>query len=130
MNHTPSHTFHTLQRSKHSKKYPHAHPKACVGYCFTIGPHTYFHTPIYDQNPSDNDRGFAVPELHRPSHTFQAKGGDKTALAGDGDNKSDPLAPTCQEEAEALKSAPPWVGIWTNKPTLRQRLMLWVDWLI
>lgn len=34
-----------------------------------------------------------------------------------------PLAPTCPEEAEALRHAPPDAGRWMHKPTLWQRLM-------
>ena len=37
--------------------------------------------------------------------------------------------PTCFDEAEALKSAPPWAGAWANRPTLRQRVMVWLNWL-
>lgn len=40
--------------------------------------------------------------------------------------KTDPLEPTCQEESEALRAAPPWKGFWLAKPTCRQRVMLWV----
>ena len=42
----------------------------------------------------------------------------------------DPLAPACDDEAEALKHAPPWLGSWGHKPTVRQRIMLWVDYIL
>ena len=29
-------------------------------------------------------------------------------------------------EAEALKAAPPWAGVWASKPTLLQRLTIWI----
>ena len=47
-----------------------------------------------------------------------------------GNTSSDlsPLTPTCDEEAEALRDAPPWRGAWAGKPTIRQRIMLWVNW--
>jgi hypothetical protein len=36
---------------------------------------------------------------------------------------------TCDDEAEALKAAPPWRGVWATKPTFRQRGMAWVNYL-
>ena len=39
------------------------------------------------------------------------------------------LKPTCYEEAEALKAAPPWRGAWASKPTIKQRITLWIKWL-
>lgn len=38
--------------------------------------------------------------------------------------------PTCPEEAESLRHAPPWAGKWMARPTLRQRLSLWVNYLM
>lgn len=38
------------------------------------------------------------------------------------------MQPTCEDEAEALRHAPPWAGMWRHKPTLTQRLMLWIRW--
>jgi hypothetical protein len=55
---------------------------------------------------------------------FQREGGELTYQA------IDPLAPACDDEAEALKNAPPWLGSWGHKPTVRQRIMLWVDYIL
>ena len=41
----------------------------------------------------------------------------------------DPLGITCLEEAEALKAAPPWAGVWSERPTVKQRLLVWIKWL-
>jgi hypothetical protein len=45
------------------------------------------------------------------------------------DEGNSALMPTCPEEAEALKAAPPWAGRWASKPTLRQRLKPWIDYI-
>lgn len=37
--------------------------------------------------------------------------------------------PTCAEEAEALKAAPPWRGNWITPPTMRQRLLSWLGYM-
>ena len=39
-----------------------------------------------------------------------------------------PLKPTCDEEAEALKGAPPCEGFWLEPPTLHQRIRQWTDY--
>jgi hypothetical protein len=46
-----------------------------------------------------------------------------------GSVRGNPLAPTCIEEKEALKQAPPWRGAWITKPTIKQRVMLWVNYM-
>ena len=38
--------------------------------------------------------------------------------------------PTCADEAEALKEAPPWRGKWAARPTIRQRFLSWWAYLI
>jgi hypothetical protein len=84
----PPQTSQTLPRSKHRNKYTNTGLKVRVGYCFTIRRQTFLTDLHNDQNQSNNDTALPVINNDRPSQTFQAYGGDKTALAGDGDNSS------------------------------------------
>jgi len=62
---------------------------------------------------------------------FQLWQGSQASKKKEADmRKHNPLAPACDDEAEALKNAPPWLGSWGHKPTVRQRIMLWVDYIL